>query len=57
VTSHFTLLVVFSACVATVFGTLLRDETRPQLRLAARIFGALVLGACALGWIMYALFG
>jgi hypothetical protein len=52
-TSHLGVMVLFAACVSTVFGTLMRDEARDQLRLAARIFGALVLGAYALGWVMY----
>jgi undecaprenyl pyrophosphate phosphatase UppP len=55
-TSHLGIMVLFAACVAVVFGALLRDEPRDQLRLSTRIFGALVVGAYALGWIMYAAF-
>jgi hypothetical protein len=33
--------------------TLLRNQARDQLRLGLRIFAGLVLGAYALGWIMY----
>jgi hypothetical protein len=47
------MMAVFAACVAAVFGTLLRDQPHDQLRLGLRIFAGLVLGAYALGWIMY----
>ena len=52
-TSHVGIMVVFAGCVATVFGTLMRDDGREQLQMAGRIFGGLVLGAYLLGWIMY----
>jgi len=56
-TTHLGFMILFSACVAVVFGTLLRDEPRDELGLAARVFGALVVGAYATGWLMYAVFG
>lgn len=56
-TSHLGFMILFAACVAVVFGTLLRDEPRDELRLAARVFVALVVGAYATGWLMYAVFG
>jgi hypothetical protein len=31
----------------------MREDARAQVRLGLRIFGGLVLGAYALGWIMY----
>ena len=52
-TSHLGIMLLFGACVAAVFGTLLRDDTREQLRLGGRIFAGLALGAYVLGWIMY----
>jgi hypothetical protein len=52
-TSHLAMMLLFAACVAAVFGTLLRNQARDQLRLGLRIFAGLVLGAYALGWIMY----
>jgi undecaprenyl pyrophosphate phosphatase UppP len=55
-TSHLGLMIVFGACVAAVFGALLRDDAREQLRLGLRIFGALVLGGYALGWAMFLAF-
>jgi hypothetical protein len=56
-TSHLGVMVLFAACVASVFGALLRDEPRDQVRLAARVFAIFVLAAWGLGWIMYVLFG
>jgi hypothetical protein len=52
-TSHLAMMMLFAACVAAVFGTLLRHQAREQVRLGLRIFAGLVLGAYALGWIMY----
>jgi len=52
-TSHLTMMMLFAACVAAVFGTLSREDPRDQLRLGLRIFAGLVLGAYALGWLMY----
>ncbi len=56
-TTHLGVLILFAACVSAVFGTLLRDGVKEELRLAARIFTALVVGGYALGWIMYVAFG
>ena len=51
-TSHLGIMVLFAACLSTVFGVLLRDSGREQVRLGGRIFAGLVGGAYALGWIM-----
>jgi hypothetical protein len=56
-TSHLGVMMLFAGCVATVFGTLLRADSRDGWRLAGRIFAGLVVGAYALGWIMYVAFG
>jgi hypothetical protein len=56
-TSHLGVMILFAACVSIVFGTLLRTEPRAQIQLSVRIFGVLVLGAYAAGWLMYLLFG
>ena len=56
-TSHLGLMLLFSACVGTVFGTLLRDVARDQARLAAQVFLSLVGGGYLLGWVMYLVFG
>ena len=51
-TSHLGIMILFAACVSTVFGTLFRDVAREQIRLGARIFATLVLGGYAVGWLM-----
>lgn len=51
--THLGVMALFAACVAVVFGTLLRDDFPGQLKLTAKIFGALVIGAYAVGWLMY----
>lgn len=56
-TSHTGMMILFAACVATVFATLLRDEPRDQVRMGSRIFGGLVAGAYLLGWVLFGLFG
>ncbi len=56
-TSHLGVLILFAACVAVVFGTLLRDDVPGGGRLASRIFVGMVGGAYLLGWIMYVTFG
>jgi hypothetical protein len=52
-TSHVGTMILFAGCVATAFGTLMRDEPREQARFGGRIFLGLVLGAYVLGWLMY----
>ena len=56
-TSHLGVMVLLAACLAVVFGVLLRDDPQRQWRLSSRIFVALVGGAYLLGWIMYIVFG
>jgi hypothetical protein len=51
--SHLVYLIVFSALVSAVFATLLRDDTRSRLRFALAAFGAFVVSALAVGWLMY----
>ncbi len=51
--SHLVNLLVFSLLVSVVFATLLRDDLKTRLRLGLTIFGALVLSALAVGWLMY----
>jgi putative Mn2+ efflux pump MntP len=55
VTSHFLLLVLFSFFVSLVFGVLLRDEPRQQLRTGGLMFGGFIAAALVLGWLMYPL--
>lgn len=56
-TSHIGLMVIFAACVATVFATVMRDTPSAQLRMGTRVFGGLVVGAYLIGWVMFGLFG
>ena len=51
--SHLGLMIVFAFFVAVVFGTLMRDDPRDQLRFGAQLFTAFVIGGVALGWILY----
>ena len=54
-TSHFLMLVVFSFFVSLVFGVLLRDDPREQLRTGGLMFGGFIAAALVLGWLMYPL--
>ena len=51
--SHFLLLLVFSFFIALVFGALLRDDPREQIRFGALMFASLVGAAVVLSWLMY----
>jgi hypothetical protein len=51
--SHFLLMLIFALCVSAVFAGLMREETREQVALAARMFGAMVAVAIILGWLMF----
>jgi heme/copper-type cytochrome/quinol oxidase subunit 4 len=53
VTSHFLLLLLFSFLVAVVFAVLMRNEPRDQVRFGAMVFGAFVVSAVVIGWLMY----
>ena len=52
---HFLLAVIYSACLATFFAALLREERKPALKIFATIFGTMVGGVFVLGWLMYLL--
>ena len=56
-TTHLGVMILFAACASTVFGTLLRDQVRDQVRLGAQIFSSLVVSAYVIGWLMYVVFG
>jgi hypothetical protein len=55
-TSHLGVMVLFAACLSIVFGALMRESPRDEVRLATRILLALVGGAYVVGWIMYLAF-
>lgn len=50
--SHLLALLVFSALVASIFATLLRDDLRGRVRFALIVFGSFVLSAIVVGWLM-----
>lgn len=54
-TSSLVLMAIFAAMVSTVFAVLLRDEPRVQLRTGGMMFGAFMIAALLLGWLMYPL--
>jgi hypothetical protein len=51
--SHLMIMLVFSFLVAVVFATLLREDMRSRVRFGAFVFGAFVLSAVAVSWLMY----
>lgn len=50
--SHIVALLVFSSLVSAVFATLMRDDLRSRLRFGLIAFGAFVLSAVVVGWLM-----
>ena len=44
---------VFALCVSTVFAALLREDTREQLIVGAKMFGGMIAAALVLGWLMF----
>jgi hypothetical protein len=50
--SHLFVLLIFSALVSAVFAMLLREDASSRLRFALTAFGAFVLSAAIVGWIM-----
>jgi hypothetical protein len=51
-TSHFGLMLLFAFFVSVVFATITKDSPKEQLVLGARMFGAFVVAAIVLGWIL-----
>jgi hypothetical protein len=50
---HFLLTVLYAACVAAFFGTMLRDDWKSGLRLGGSLFGLMAGGVFVAGWLMY----
>lgn len=50
---HFLLMVLYAAVVSAFFALLWRRGVTEQLKLFAQIFFGMVLGALAIGWLMY----
>lgn len=53
--SHLVLLSVFAFFVSAVFAALMRDDPKDQLRTGGLMFGAFLITAVVLGWLMYPL--
>jgi hypothetical protein len=51
--SHLLLLVMFAFFVSLVFALLSKDDGREQLRFGGKLFGAFILVAIVLSWLMY----
>src|SRR5947207_3179936 len=51
--SHLLVLIVFSTLVSVVFAMLLREDRKARVRFALMTFGAFVLSAVVVGWLMY----
>jgi hypothetical protein len=51
--SHLLALIVFSTLVSVVFAMLLREDRTARVRFALMTFGAFVLSAVVVGWLMY----
>jgi uncharacterized membrane protein YagU involved in acid resistance len=51
--THFPALVIFSFLVSVVFGVLGKETPRERLVYGAKVFGAFVGTAVALGWLIY----
>jgi uncharacterized membrane protein YagU involved in acid resistance len=51
--THFPALVIFSFLVSVVFGVLAKETPRARLVYGAKVFGAFIFTALALGWLMY----
>jgi hypothetical protein len=53
ISSHLVALLLFSALVAVVFALLQRQDKRERIRFGLMAFGAFVLSALVVGWLMY----
>jgi hypothetical protein len=51
--SHLAVLLVFSLLVSGVFAMLLREDGNSRLRFGLMAFGAFVVSALVVGWIMH----
>ena len=50
--SHFVLMLIFAVCISAVFAGLLREDAREQVVIGAKMFGAMIVAALVLGWLM-----
>ncbi len=54
-TSHLSLMIVFSLFVSTVFAVLTRDDPKEQIVFGARLFGGFIGAGILIGWLLYPL--
>ncbi|MBP1602146.1 MAG: hypothetical protein H6Q06_2297 [Acidobacteria bacterium] len=52
-TSHFTMMVVFSLLVSLVFTFIAKTEAKERARYFLYLFGSFILISIAVGWLMY----
>ena len=53
VITHFPAMLLFSALTSVVFGVVTKNSPRERVIYGAKVFGAFVGIAIALGWMMY----
>ncbi len=51
--SHFLLMTLYAFQVSLFFSLLWRRTRPAQVRIFMQLFGAMMIGALALGWLMY----
>jgi len=51
--SHLLLLVTFAFFVSLVFALLSKDDVNEQVQFAGKLFGAFIVVAIVLSWLMY----
>jgi len=51
--SHLLLLILFAFFVALVFALIAKDDAKEQLQFGGMVFGAFLVSAVVLGWLMF----
>lgn len=54
--THLGVMVLYALLISTVFGALLRPDAASQAKMAARVFGGLMLFAFVVSWLLYLLY-
>ncbi|MND06433.1 hypothetical protein D3C83_277960 [compost metagenome] len=55
--THLGMMALFALLVSIVFAALGRHDGATKKRLGVRLFVGLLVGGCALGWVLYGVFG
>ena len=53
--THFPAMLLFSFLTSIVFGVISKNTSRERIIYGAKVFGAFIVVAIVLGWIMYPL--